>query len=109
MSESSVVSLSPADPVEPPTAAEAADYPPNVLGASALILTITGLLLPIVATVTSLIGIGLGIGSLVRSRRSRHQRGGVGIAAIIIGLLGLVLTAIVVLRLMAQYSTGAPA
>ncbi|HEY4224916.1 MAG TPA: hypothetical protein VGM70_03800 [Pseudolysinimonas sp.] len=66
------------------------DYAPNVLGAFAVILSVVGVFFIWSFGVASLIGIGLGIASLVRSRRIRHQSGGVGILAIAVGVVGLI-------------------
>ena len=89
-------------PTEVPTGGAAGDdYPPNVLGASAIILSLTGVFFVGSFGIASLIGIGLGIGSLVRSRRSRHQVGGVGIVAIALGVVGLIVLVVVFSRFFA--------
>ena len=83
----------------PAASSEAEEYPPNALGASAIILSVTGTFFIWSFGIASLLGIGLGIGSLVRSRRSRGQKGGVGIVAIALGIVGLGVTAYVFSRI----------
>lgn len=88
----SAVSSEPVDPVAD------VEYPPNVLGASAIILSLTGIVFVWSFGIASLIGIGLGIGSLMRSRRRRGQKGGVGIVAIALGVVGLGVTTFILYR-----------
>jgi len=83
----------------PAASSDSEEYPPNVLGASAIILSLTGVFFVWSFGVASLLGIGLGIGSVVRSRRSRGQKGGVGIVAIALGAVGLGVTAYVFSRI----------
>ena len=90
------------DPSAPATTSDPDVYPPNVLGVSAIILSLTGIFFVFSFGVASLLGIGLGIGSLVRSRRRRGQKGGVGIVAIALGIVGLGVTAFVFARILTE-------
>jgi hypothetical protein len=87
------------DASTPAPVSEPDAYPPNVLGVSAIILSLTGIFFVFSFGIASLLGIGLGVGSLVRSRRRRGQKGGVGIVAIALGIVGLGVTACVFARI----------